>query len=122
MFHCLERGVREIHSDGRIGHAEVQLGNSVVMFDLANRLRTHGWLVPAYALPPDREQMVVQRILVRHGVSRDLAGLLERLDPPANVAMDEEDTRPSERFRTLPSAVSRMPVSGTGATIEAEIR
>jgi glutamate decarboxylase len=46
------------------------------LFDLADRLRTRGWLVPAYALPPDREDLVVQRILVRHGVSRDLAELL----------------------------------------------
>jgi PhnB protein len=31
VFGCSERGVREIASDGRIGHAEVQLGDSVVM-------------------------------------------------------------------------------------------
>ena len=46
------------------------------LFDLADRLRTQGWLVPAYALPPDCEEVVVQRILVRHGVSRDLGELL----------------------------------------------
>jgi glutamate decarboxylase len=27
-------------------------------------------------MPPNREDLVVQRILVRHGFSRDLAGLL----------------------------------------------
>ena len=27
-------------------------------------------------MPPDREDLVVQRILVRHGVSRDLGDLL----------------------------------------------
>jgi len=36
VFDCSERGVREIHSDGRIGHAEVQLGNSVVMLSDAS--------------------------------------------------------------------------------------
>jgi glutamate decarboxylase len=46
------------------------------LFDLADRLRTQGWLVPAYALPANCEDVVVQRILVRHGVSRDLAELL----------------------------------------------
>ena len=35
-----------------------------------------GWQVPAYSLPPDQESLVVQRILVRLGVSRDLATLL----------------------------------------------
>jgi glutamate decarboxylase len=46
------------------------------LFDLADRLRTRGWLVPAYTLPPNRQDLAIQRILVRHGFSRDLAGLL----------------------------------------------
>jgi glutamate decarboxylase len=46
------------------------------LFDLADRLRTTGWLVPAYTLPPHREETAVQRILARHGFSRDLADLL----------------------------------------------
>jgi PhnB protein len=36
VFGCAERGVREIASDGRIGHAEVSLGNSVVMLSDAS--------------------------------------------------------------------------------------
>jgi glutamate decarboxylase len=46
------------------------------LFDLADRLRAHGWLVPAYTLPPNREDLAIQRILVRHGFSRDMADLL----------------------------------------------
>ena len=46
------------------------------LYDLADRLRTRGWLVPAYALPANCENTVIQRILVRHGVSVDL---LEKL-------------------------------------------
>jgi glutamate decarboxylase len=46
------------------------------LFDLADRLRTRGWLVPAYAMPPERTDLVVQRILVRHGFSEDLGNLL----------------------------------------------
>jgi glutamate decarboxylase len=46
------------------------------LFDLADRLRTYGWLVPAYTLPADRADLVVQRALVRHGVTRDLVELL----------------------------------------------
>jgi glutamate decarboxylase len=45
------------------------------LFDLADRLRARGWQVPAYTLPPNREDLAVQRIVVRHGFSRDLAGL-----------------------------------------------
>ncbi len=46
------------------------------LFDLADRLRTRGWQVPAYTLPPDREDLAIQRILVRHDFSRDTASLL----------------------------------------------
>jgi glutamate decarboxylase len=46
------------------------------LFDLADRLRAKGWQVPAYTMPANREDMAVQRILVRHGFSRDLASLL----------------------------------------------
>jgi glutamate decarboxylase len=46
------------------------------LYDLADRLRARGWQVPAYSLPADRQDLVIQRILVRHGVSRDLGVLL----------------------------------------------
>ena len=46
------------------------------LYDLGDRLRAKGWQVPAYSMPPDREDLVVQRILVRHGVSRDLGDML----------------------------------------------
>jgi glutamate decarboxylase len=46
------------------------------LYDLADRLRSRGWQVPAYSMPPNRQDLVVQRILVRHGVTRDLADLL----------------------------------------------
>jgi glutamate decarboxylase len=46
------------------------------LFDFADQLRARGWQVPAYALPTNMEDLAIQRILVRHGVSRDLADLL----------------------------------------------
>ena len=46
------------------------------LFDFAEKLRVRGWLVPAYTLPPDREDLAVQRVLVRHGFSLDMADLL----------------------------------------------
>lgn len=48
------------------------------LYDLAERLRMRGWQVPAYSMPANRQDLVVQRILVRHGVSRDLGDLLIR--------------------------------------------
>jgi glutamate decarboxylase len=46
------------------------------LYDLADRVRMRGWQIASYPLPPARHDTVVQRILVRHGVSRDMAGLL----------------------------------------------
>jgi len=46
------------------------------LFDLADRLRVRGWQVPAYTLTGSASDIPVQRILVRLGVSRDLASLL----------------------------------------------
>jgi glutamate decarboxylase len=46
------------------------------LFDLADRLRNRGWQVPAYTLTGDASDIVVQRVLVRQGVDRDLASLL----------------------------------------------
>ncbi len=46
------------------------------LYDLADRLRVRGWQVPAYPMPANRGDLVVQRVLARLGVSRDLAGLL----------------------------------------------
>ena len=46
------------------------------LFDYADRLASRGWQVPAYTLPANCENQAIQRILVRHGVSRDLGSLL----------------------------------------------
>jgi len=46
------------------------------LFDLSDRIRSRGWQIAAYAMPPNRQDLVIMRILVRHGVSRDLADLL----------------------------------------------
>ena len=46
------------------------------LFDLSGVIRIRGWQIAAYSLPPNRQDLVIMRILVRHGVSRDLAHLL----------------------------------------------
>ena len=70
------------------------------LFDLADRLRTRGWQVPAYTMPADRQDLAVQRILVRAGFSRDEASLLmddyrdaiAHFDKhPVSVPMSEEE-------------------------------
>jgi glutamate decarboxylase len=46
------------------------------LYDMAERLRDRGWLVPAYSMPANREDLVVQRIVVKEGFSHDMANLL----------------------------------------------
>jgi len=47
------------------------------VFDLSERLRDRGWLVPArYSFPENRQDLDALRIVVRNGMSRDLADLL----------------------------------------------
>ncbi|WP_313558113.1 glutamate decarboxylase [Miniimonas arenae] len=70
------------------------------LYHLSDRLRTRGWLVPAYPMPQDMTDLVVQRIVVRNGFSRDLADAflhdlreqvdyLERLEAPMPLEAPE---------------------------------
>ncbi len=44
------------------------------LYHLSDRLRMKGWLIPAYPMPADLTEWTVQRIVVRNGLSRDIAG------------------------------------------------
>jgi glutamate decarboxylase len=46
------------------------------LFDLSDRVRMRGWQIASYKLPADREETIVQRILIRRGVTRDMAVML----------------------------------------------
>jgi glutamate decarboxylase len=46
------------------------------LFDLSDRLLQRGWQVPAFALTGDARDTVVMRVMIRQGVSRDMAALL----------------------------------------------
>jgi glutamate decarboxylase len=65
------------------------------LYDVADRLRVKGWQVPAYPMPANLSDLVVQRVVVRLGVSRDLAGLLL-----------EDLERAIQHFRKNPAAKS----------------
>jgi glutamate decarboxylase len=46
------------------------------VFDVSERLRERGWQVPAYTFPANREDLAVLRIVVRAGMTHDMADLL----------------------------------------------
>lgn len=98
----------EIINDGRPEHGIPAVSWKLVegvehgftLFDLADRLRTRGWQVPAYTMPANRQDLAVQRILVRAGFSRDEGSLLmddyrdaiAHFDRhPVSVPMSEEE-------------------------------
>jgi glutamate decarboxylase len=68
------------------------------VFDVSNALRERGWLVPAYTFPKNRTDLAALRVVVRRGVTHDLADLLlrdlkrqlPRLEKQAAPVHDEE--------------------------------
>ena len=46
------------------------------VFDVSERLRERGWLVPAYTFPADRQDLSVLRIVIRAGMHAEMADQL----------------------------------------------
>lgn len=46
------------------------------LYDLSDRLRMRGWQVAAYSMPADIEDVVIMRLVLRHGFSLELADVL----------------------------------------------
>ena len=46
------------------------------VFDLSNAMRARGWQLPAYTFPKNRTDLAALRVVVRRGVTHDLADLL----------------------------------------------
>jgi glutamate decarboxylase len=68
------------------------------VFDVSDRLRERGWLVPAYTFPENRQDLAVLRVVVRAGMTYDMADRLiedlrrrtselEALDAPVPAAV-----------------------------------
>jgi glutamate decarboxylase len=46
------------------------------VFDISNKVRQRGWVVSAYTLPPNAEEIAMLRVVVREHFSRDMADIL----------------------------------------------
>jgi glutamate decarboxylase len=72
------------------------------VFDVSRRLREHGWLVPAYTYPANRQDLAVLRFVCRNGFSEDLAHMLaddlERALP--ELRRQPHPVHPSEKVVT----------------------
>ena len=60
----------------RLRNPEYDKKANWTLFDLQDKLMQSGWMVPAYTMPKNIEDMVVMRIVVRQGMSRDMADML----------------------------------------------
>ena len=72
-------GPYRLLSEGRelpvFAFALAQEGNYTV-YDVSDRLRQNGWLVPAYTFPENRQDLSVLRVVVRAGMTHEMATLL----------------------------------------------
>jgi glutamate decarboxylase len=106
------------------------------VFDLSERLRLRGWVVPAYRMAADAESVAVLRIVVREGLSRDMAQCLvddvvvaiehlRTLPPDGTAAADPlTPTAPkptSTVTATYMAAVARVPGVPHGARTKADL-
>jgi glutamate decarboxylase len=51
---------------------------SFSVFDISDKVRERGWLLPAYTFPKNREDLAVLRCVCKEGFTRDMADLLLR--------------------------------------------
>jgi glutamate decarboxylase len=71
------------------------------LYDLSDRLRQRGWLVPAYPLANDLDQLTVLRIVIRHGLSHDLAvSLLQDLREEVGFLEGLTSPMPNDKHRS----------------------
>lgn len=76
------------------------------LYDLSDRMRSRGWQIASYSLPGNCEDMVIQRVLIRHGFSHDLAELLiddlkrsiEYLQKRRIQKIDSDDSEQQDSF------------------------
>lgn len=56
--------------------AKVSDGQGFTAYDISAKMKERGWIVPAYTLAKDADHVAVIRVVVREGMSRDMADLL----------------------------------------------
>ena len=79
-MHCFENYATEVVNPLFVWCMKEEYNKSAkwTLYDLQAVLQQSGWMVPAYSLPKDIDDIVVMRIVVRQGMSRDMADMLIR--------------------------------------------
>jgi hypothetical protein len=107
------------------------------VFDLSDRLRLRGWVVPAYRMASDAESVAVLRIVVREGLSRDMAlclvddvvdaiAHLRSLPPDAPAAADPLTPTVENPASAVPASMlaglARVPGQPHGERTKADLK
>jgi glutamate decarboxylase len=67
-------------------------------YDVSDRLRYHGWQVPAYTMPENATDVAVLRIVVREGFTYDIGkSLIEHLQQAAADLQEDPPLKSAER-------------------------
>jgi len=79
------------------------------VFQLSEKIREKGWIVPAYTLPPNAEDVAVLRMVIKENFSRDMADLLMddmmyaydflEKDPKEHQESAKEDEKESRKHK-----------------------
>lgn len=94
-----DSGHFEVISDGSaipVVSARLRGDRGYTAFDVSHELRTYGWQVPAYTMPANAQNVAVLRVVVREGLSADLARSL--YDDARNVMATLDRLKPAGQF------------------------
>jgi glutamate decarboxylase len=96
-----EMGPYELLSEGRdlpvFAFRLKQEVENYTVFDVSDRLRQNGWLVPAYTFPKNLEDMAVLRLVIRAGMTSEMADwLIEHLQQQTDFLASLDRPMPSE--------------------------
>ena len=72
---------------------------SFTVFQLSEKLREKGWIVPAYTLPEDAEDVAVMRMVIKENFSRDMVEMLFNDIMDAYNSLELSDTERKERAK-----------------------
>ncbi|MCD2444350.1 glutamate decarboxylase [Agromyces sp. SYSU K20354] len=88
------------------------------VYHLSARLREHGWIVPAYSLPPNAEDVHLLRVVVRLDLSRQMIDILLRdiEDACTHLAAEKPGDRksPTPDLWTAPALLAAHQKARTG--------
>ena len=104
------------------------------VFDVSDRLRERGWLVPAYTFPENRQDLSVLRVVVRAGMHMEMADelldaladktrRLESLSAPLPEGVASTTRRSRTRAPAAPhsTSASDLPAASSCLSVDASM-